>query len=333
MNSSPYIASAILIFSVTISVKSISSVPPEAQIYFDSSIAGLIEAPKCLGCHVSGGNAGTTRLVFQKTGTNKNNYNALQFYNLINSFNAQYVLNKIKGINHGGGQQYSEISPGYQLFVTFFELLEKDYSDDDGDGVGNTADLCPNTPPNTAVDVTGCELDDDGDGVGNTTDLCPNTPPNTAVDATGCEIGDDIADTIFLATPGSSCRAADPSKSIKLQSRESGLTNTDNDPLDVICPITIETNSGNGNEWRIYLYIANEGTNDFSLSCIAYEYDGLTKKSAIEKNIDLKVTDDNVPVTSNLAWDINPSTYATSYAISCTLPSQGVIQSVTVNLK
>ena len=303
MNIRPNIASAILIFSFTISVKSFSSVPPEAQIYFDSSIAGLIEAPKCLGCHVSGGNAGTTRLVFQKTGTNKNDYNALQFYNLINSFNAQYVLNKIKGINHGGGQQYSEISPGYLLFITFFELLEKDYGDDDGDGVGNTADLCP------------------------------DTSPNTAVDATGCEIEDDIADTMFLTTPGSSCRAADPAKSIKLQSRESGLTNTDSDPLDIICPITLETNSGNGNDWRIYLNIANEGTNDFSLSCIAYEYEGLTKKSAIEKNIDLKVTEENVPVTANLAWDINPSTYATSYAISCTLPSQGVIQSVTVNLK
>ena len=274
-----------------------------AQIYFDSSIAGLIETPKCLRCHVSGDSAGSTRLVFQSTGTNKNSYNALQFDSLINTFNASYVLNKIKGMNHGGGQQYSEISPGYQLFVTFFELLEKDYGDDDGDGVGNTADLCPNTPPNTAVDATGCELDDD------------------------------IDDTMFLATPGSSCRAADPAKSIKLQSRESGLTNTDSDPLDIICPITIETNSGNGNEWRIYLDIADEGTNDFSLSCIAYEYEGLTKKSAIEKNIDLKVTNENVPVTADLSWDINPSTYATSYAISCTLPSQGVIQAITVNIK
>ena len=303
MNIRPNIASAILIFSLTISVRTLASVPPEAQIYFDSSIAGLIETPKCLRCHVSGDSAGSTRLVFQSTGTNKNSYNALQFDSLINTFNASYVLNKIKGMNHGGGQQYSEISPGYQLFVTFFELLEKDYGDDDGDGVGNTADLCPNTPPNTAVDATGCELDDD------------------------------IDDTMFLATPGSSCRAADPAKSIKLQSRESGLTNTDSDPLDIICPITIETNSGNGNEWRIYLDIANEGTNDFSLSCIAYEYEGLAKKSAIEKNIDIKVTNENVPVTADLAWDINPSTYATSYAISCTLPSQGVIQAITVNIK
>ena len=112
MSIRPNIARAILIFSLTISVKTFSSVPPEAQIYFDSSIAGLIEAPKCLGCHVSGGNAGTTRLVFQKTGTNKNDYNALQFYNLINSFNAPYVLNKIKGINHGGGGDGEQIGPG-----------------------------------------------------------------------------------------------------------------------------------------------------------------------------------------------------------------------------
>ncbi len=33
-----------------------------------------------------------------------------------------------------------------------------DLCDDDGDGVQNFADLCPDTPPNTDVDADGCEL-------------------------------------------------------------------------------------------------------------------------------------------------------------------------------
>ncbi len=323
---------ALLVISLTITTRGYAAVSPEAQIYFDSSIAGLIETPKCLGCHVSGGSAGTTRLVFQSAGTNKNSYNALQFDSLITRFNSSYVLNKIKGINHGGGQQYSEISPGYLLFITFFDLLAEDYGDDDGDGVGNTADLCPNTPNNTSVDATGCEIDDDGDGVGNSGDLCPNTPNNASVDATGCTIQDDTGKA-FFTSPGSSCRASDPAKSIKLQSRESGLTNTDDGSLEIICPITLENNVGNSNEWKLYLNATNSGNTDFSLSCVAYQYEGATKRFTEEKTIEVKATTEDTSAIARLAWETNPPTKATTYAIKCNLPSQGVIQSIMINLK
>jgi len=62
-------------------------------------------------------------------------------------------------------------------------------ADTDGDGVLDPSDLCPNTPPGTAVDATGCPAapaDSDGDGVLDTLDQCPGTPPGTVVDATGC---------------------------------------------------------------------------------------------------------------------------------------------------
>ncbi len=61
--------------------------------------------------------------------------------------------------------------------------------DSDGDGVFDPSDLCPNTPPGTAVDATGCPaapVDSDGDGVLDPIDQCPNTPAGTVVDATGC---------------------------------------------------------------------------------------------------------------------------------------------------
>lgn len=78
--------------------------------------------------------------------------------------------------------------------------------DSDGDGVVDSEDKCPNTPPDTKVDATGCPvdngnngngngngngnsaLDSDGDGVPDTIDKCPNTPPGTKVDSTGCPV-------------------------------------------------------------------------------------------------------------------------------------------------
>lgn len=75
--------------------------------------------------------------------------------------------------------------------------------DSDGDGVPDIRDLCPNTPPNTAVTQNGCPkpttpddddddedvvLDSDGDGVPDSNDNCPNTPPGLEVDANGCPL-------------------------------------------------------------------------------------------------------------------------------------------------
>ena len=58
--------------------------------------------------------------------------------------------------------------------------------DDDGDGVANEVDQCPNTPAGESVDAQGCaesERDNDGDGVANDVDQCPNTPAGESV---GC---------------------------------------------------------------------------------------------------------------------------------------------------
>ncbi len=59
-------------------------------------------------------------------------------------------------------------------------------SDDDGDGVPNGDDKCPNTPKGVTVDADGCPLDGDMDGVPNFKDKCPNTPKGFAVDSDGC---------------------------------------------------------------------------------------------------------------------------------------------------
>lgn len=69
--------------------------------------------------------------------------------------------------------------------------------DNDGDGVVNGADRCPNTPAGAAVNAVGCPQDSDRDGVADAVDLCPNTAAGTVVNASGCAgdgDGDGVAD-------------------------------------------------------------------------------------------------------------------------------------------
>ena len=74
------------------------------------------------------------------------------------------------------------------------QRAEKLCPDDDGDGVPNERDACPDTPPGVAVGIDGCTLDDDGDGVVNSEDQCPNTPVGVEVNAVGCEVGPEDSD-------------------------------------------------------------------------------------------------------------------------------------------
>jgi OOP family OmpA-OmpF porin len=71
-------------------------------------------------------------------------------------------------------------------FVTNVFLAKE--MDDDGDGVVNSLDRCPNTPRGAKVDVNGCPIDSDGDGVYDYLDKCPNTPRGLAVDNRGCPL-------------------------------------------------------------------------------------------------------------------------------------------------
>ena len=58
--------------------------------------------------------------------------------------------------------------------------------DQDGDGVSDSLDRCPDTPLGAVVDEHGCPSDLDGDGVFEGLDECPDTPLGTPVDEHGC---------------------------------------------------------------------------------------------------------------------------------------------------
>ena len=96
-------------------------------------------------------------------------------------------------VGHDDDEESDEIAAGAVVGALVGYVLCRDNtpdapSDSDGDGVYDRDDKCPDTPPGTEVDLTGCPkpLDTDGDGVNDPVDECPGTPPNTPVDHRGC---------------------------------------------------------------------------------------------------------------------------------------------------
>ncbi|MGO4920511.1 PQQ-dependent sugar dehydrogenase [Maribacter spongiicola] len=89
-------------------------------------------------------------------------------------------------------------------------------SDDDGDGVPNTNDLCQNTAAGAITDTNGCSSaqsnndgDDDDDGVLNINDICPNTPDGEIVDENGCTATSYPANQFKITSTGASCISSD----------------------------------------------------------------------------------------------------------------------------
>jgi OOP family OmpA-OmpF porin len=98
------------------------------------------------------------------------------------------LLSEISGAGRCGfsvNAKALETPAGMADFVrnVFFRGAEGDM---DGDGVPDSIDRCPDTPPGVAVDARGCPLDSDGDGVYDYLDKCPGTPAGVPVDENGC---------------------------------------------------------------------------------------------------------------------------------------------------
>jgi len=120
-------------------------------------------------------------------------------------------VNKVKmNVNPGAGESWSRppFSGVWKMddFSVGYDALNAQtctaIRDDDGDGIKEEKDRCPNTPPGATVDANGCasfQRDDDGDGVANPDDLCPNTPPGAVVNSRGCAAneGDDDGDGVM----------------------------------------------------------------------------------------------------------------------------------------
>ena len=115
---------------------------PEAESYYRDNIHAIVTS-KCIDCHIDGGRAGYTGLLF----TNSAPGNHDVFDEFVNSptpgARADTVLSKIRGASgHGGGVQVSQGSAEYQKFERYMELLS--YTQ-------NTGPSVPGAPSNVSA--------------------------------------------------------------------------------------------------------------------------------------------------------------------------------------
>jgi OOP family OmpA-OmpF porin len=100
------------------------------------------------------------------------------------------------GVVVGDGDNLDDIKqgPNNDLFYTVTTGLTFYIGrgeDTDEDGVDDSKDMCPGTPPGVKVDEFGCPLDSDNDGVPDYLDKCSNTPIGVKVDREGCPLDSD----------------------------------------------------------------------------------------------------------------------------------------------
>ena len=76
------------------------------------------------------------------------------------------------------------------LFANIDDFDMAMYDDQDGDGILDGWDQCPDTPEGVPVDSIGCPFDSDGDGVPDYLDREPNSRPGAIVDEYGVEINE-----------------------------------------------------------------------------------------------------------------------------------------------
>ena len=171
--------------------------PASADALFDvyaAKVSPIIQN-NCAGCHVAGGQAGGTRLVYKKsTALSDQQANFDLLVGFINAGNGAYLLSKGRGNSHQGGNRLSN-QDEYNALSDFIDQVEAQASDSDGDGLATDEDNCPDISNVDQADLDqdgsgdACDDDIDGDGLSNDDEALKETDPRS-VDSDGDGIAD-----------------------------------------------------------------------------------------------------------------------------------------------
>ena len=155
---------------------------------YKTRVAPIIQGT-CIGCHVSGGAASSTRLVYasgSSTSVQQANFDRVRSYIEGNiKTGSQYTfLNKGQGQGHGGLNQLPR-AEDVQAVTDFIDAIALSLSDGDEDGVTNDLDNCQDVANAEQADLDQdgkgdvCDADIDGDGVANEDDDFPKDSTET----------------------------------------------------------------------------------------------------------------------------------------------------------
>ena len=134
---------------------------------------------------------------------------------------------------------------------------------------------------------------------------------------------------IHSTIPGSICKANDPGTSIKLQSRETGLTNTESSrSIVVACPVSLPFTSAldviGDVLFSVNLSARTSNTEVSNMACSLNEYRGQELLSSKEVQIPLTLDED----TSGAIAESTTVSRLSSFTIKCDLPAQTAITSL-----
>ena len=157
---------------------------------YKTRVAPIIQGT-CIGCHVSGGAAGSTRLVYasgSSTSVQEANFDRVRSYiegNIKNG--SQYTfLNKGQGQQGHGGRNQLPRAEDVQAVTDFIDAIALSLSDGDEDGVTNDLDNCQDVANAEQADLDQdgkgdvCDADIDGDGVSNADETAQGTSSDKA---------------------------------------------------------------------------------------------------------------------------------------------------------
>ncbi|MDB4034796.1 thrombospondin type 3 repeat-containing protein [Pseudomonadales bacterium] len=179
----------------------LSAIGDDAALFtlYKTRVAPIIQGA-CIGCHVNGGAASSTRLVYasgSSTSVQESNFEKLRSYIETDIKNgAQYnFVNKGQGqAGHGGGNRLGR-DDDIQAVTDFIDAIALSLSDGDEDGVTNDLDNCQDVANADQADLDQdgkgdvCDADIDGDGVSN----ADETAQGTSSDKTDSD-GDGVLD-------------------------------------------------------------------------------------------------------------------------------------------
>ena len=186
--------SAILVFLV-FAVESFAATESEAFQHYQNDVDSLIQT-RCIVCHVDGGQARNSRLVYQR-GTSVTvqeiNFGELRTY--IEDGNGALLVSRPQGVGHPRQNLNQEQIEALEIFVDLVESISVSPPDADGDEIVDELDNCPLISNVDQSDLDGdgegdaCDLDRDGDGVGDQSDAFPSDASET-VDSDNDGVGD-----------------------------------------------------------------------------------------------------------------------------------------------
>ena len=122
------ISSDLIIFRLatySIVESSVQSKLEQATALYKESIDSQTVQLRCVVCHIQGGLAGGSGLLFTRSSSTSITANFGIFSQFLDNRDTRRtkLLNKVRGIDHDGGVQLTEGSVGYTQFEKFLKLL------------------------------------------------------------------------------------------------------------------------------------------------------------------------------------------------------------------